>query len=247
MTTNDWIAVAVSIGAGLVVGIVLSRIVAVVLGRPNRPEPLQDAARPLASLAFSIGIVGGLLIALGIIEPDAVAQLRNDAVGFIPKILTAAIIVIFANVLSSFAVAALGTALSRASATVQRQVTTATRGLILVMAVLLAVSAIGIDTTVVNLGVAATFFAVAASFTLLVGLGGRSVAEEVSSTRAIRRLVQVGDTITVGTGEDRVSGPVLALHPTAVEIEVGHEVVLVPSSRMLCETVHVEKGDAGRA
>lgn len=241
MTTNDWIAVAVSIGGGLILGIVLSRIVAVALGRPTRPEPLREAARPMASLAFSFGVVSGLLVALGIIQPDAVSQLRNDAVGFIPKILTAIIIVIVANVLSSFAVAAVGRALARATPTVQRQAFTVTRAVILVMAILLAVGTLGIDTTVVNLGVAATFFAIAASFTLLVGLGGRAVASEVASTRAVRRLVRVGDVVTVGLDGEEISGSVLALHPTSVEMQVGDEVMLVPSSRLLTETVSVDR------
>ncbi len=239
MTTNDWIAVAIAIGGGFVVGIVLSRIVAMTLGKPSRPEPLRDAVGPLSSLAFSFGIVGGLLVALGIIQPDAVTQLRNDAVSFIPKVLTAAIIVILANVLSSFVVAGLGKALARASTTVQRQATGAARGLILVMAVLLAVGTLGVDTTVVNLGVAATFFAVAASFTLLVGLGGRTVASEVASTRAVRRLVRVGDVITIGSGTDRVTGPVVAMHPTAAEVQVGAGSVLIPSSSLLSAKLQV--------
>lgn len=241
MTTNDWISVAASIGGGLLAGIVLSRVVAIALGRPSRPQPIRDAARPLASLAFSVGLVAGLLVALGIVQPEAVAQLRNDAVSFVPKILTAVIIVILANVLSSFAVAALGRALARATPAVQRQAAGLARGLILVMALLLAVGTLGIDTTVVNLGVAAAFFAVAASFTLLVGLGGRTVASEVASSRAVRRLVKVGDVITVGQPADQISGAIIALHPTAVEVQVGDDVVLVPSSRIVSESIGVER------
>lgn len=239
MTMNDWIAVGVSIGAGLVLGIVASRVVAMVLSKPSRPKPLQDAAGPLASLVLSLGLVTGLVVALGIMQPDAVVQLRTDAIGFIPKVLTAVIIVIIANVVSSFVVAALGTALARAPLNIQRQVTAVARGVILVMAVLLAVGTLGIDTTVVNLGVAAVFFAVAASFTLLVGLGGREVASEVASTRAVKRLVTVGDVITVGAGGDEVVGKVVAVHPTAVEVDDDGEVILVPSSRLLSETIQV--------
>ena len=241
MDMNDWIAVGVAIGGGLLVGVVASRVVAVMLGKPSRPQPLQDAARPLSSLAMSFGLVAGLIVALGIIQPDAVVQLRTDAVSFIPKVLTAVIIVILANVLSSFVVAALGTALARAPMNVQRQVSAVARGLILVMAILLAVGTLGVDTTVVNLGVAAVFFAAAASFTLLVGMGGREVASEVASTRAVRRLVSVGDVIAVGTGGEAVKGKVVAVHPTALEIEEAGEVVLVPSSRLLSETMHVER------
>jgi len=241
MDMNDWIAVGVAIGGGLVVGVIASRIVATALGKPSRPKPLQDAARPLSSLALSFCLVVGLIIALGIIQPDAVVQLRTDAVGFIPKVLTAVIIVILANVMSSFAVAALATALARAPINVQRQISGAARGLILVMAVLLAVGTLGVDTTVVNMGVAAVFFAAAASFTLLVGMGGREVASEVASTRAIRRLVSVGDVIAVGMGETAAKGKVVAVHPTAIEIEEAGEVVLIPSSRLLAETMQVNR------
>lgn len=244
MNMNDWIGVGVAIGGGLLVGIVLSRIVVTMLGKPNRPKPVQDAARPLSSLALSFGLVFGLIVALGIIQPEAVSQLRTDAIGFIPKVLTAIIIVIVANVVSSFVTAALSTALARAPIHIQRQVTAVARGLILVMAVLLAVGTLGIDTTVVNLGVAAVFFAVAASFTLLVGMGGREVASEVASTRAVRRLINVGDVIAVGSGDEAVKGTVVAVHPTAVEVEEAGEVVLVPSSRLLSETMLVERAAA---
>ena len=241
MEPNDWIAVGIAIGGGLLIGIIASRVVAMMLGKPSRPQPLQDAAGPLSGLALSLGLVAGLLIALGIIKPEAVVQLRTDAVSFIPKVLTAVIIIIIANVLSSFVVAALATALARAPIHIQNQISAAARGLILVMAILLAVGTLGVDTTIVNLGVAAAFFAVAASFTLLVGMGGREVASEVASTRAIRRLVSVGDVIAVGAGDTSVRGRVVALHPTALEIEEEGEVVLVPSSRLLSETMHVER------
>ncbi len=245
MSTNEWIAVAAALVGGLVVGLVLSRVAHMLLGRPTRPAPIQQAAGPVGSIGFSVGVVGGLLVALGIVQPDAVDQLTTDAVGFIPKALTAAIIVIVANVLSSFATAALGTALARASSHVQTQAIRFTRVAILVMAVLLAVPTLGIDTTVVNLGVAALFFAAAASFTLLVGLGGRSVAEGVASTRAVRRLIRVGDAIEL-SGGDPISGEVVTVHPTTVEVETASgDVVLVPSARFLAETLTVVRAADG--
>ncbi|MEZ5340757.1 MAG: hypothetical protein R2706_04710 [Acidimicrobiales bacterium] len=83
------------------------------------------------------------------------------------------------------------------------------KSLVMGLAVLLAVAQLGIDTSVINLGVAAIFFGVAASLTLLVGLGGRDVAEQVASTRAVRRLVHEGDQVTLSD----VSGTVLSIHP----------------------------------
>ncbi len=245
MTTNDWIIVAAAIGGGLVVGLILSRLAAAIFGGERRPAAIQQVAGPVASLAFAFGLVGGMVVALGRIKPEAVDQLVNDLVAFIPKALTAAIIIIGANVLSSFATTALGAALGRVPETVRVRVLSATRTFILAMAVLLAVPQLGVDTTVINLGVAAIFFGLAASLTLLVGLGGREVASEVASTRAMRRMVNAGDHIEVGAGTDRVAGEVKVLHPTAVELVDGEgRTVLVPSSRLLNETLNVRRSNA---
>lgn len=238
---NDWIMVLIAIAGGLLIGLVASRIVHGLVGSPSRPEPIQRAAKPLASLALSIGIVLGLIVALGIVQPDSLDQLGEDAVAFIPKLMTAAIIVIIANVLSAFATAALSQALGRLPLQTQRQANTAVKTAIVTLAALLAVSQLGVNTDVVNLGVAAVFFGLAASLTLLIGLGGNGVAREVASTRAVKRLVNQGDTISVG--EHR--GVVVAIHPTAVELsKADGELVLIPSSQLVNQNVLIERVEA---
>ncbi len=236
MTTTDWIAVGAFLVGGIIVGLILSRIVHTLLGQPARPKPLQDAAKPLGALALWSGVIAGLIGALGILQPDALDEIPANALAYLPKVLSAAIIVIAANVLTSFALAALGQALARASASAQRQVATIVKAVVMGLAILLAVAQLGIDTTVVNLGVAAIFFGTAASLTLLVGLGGRDVAGQVAATRAARRLVREGDHLTLSD----VAGTVLSVHPTSIEIsDVDGNIVLVPSSRLVQETLTV--------
>ena len=235
---NDWIQVAIAIGVGVLVGLVASRIVHAIIGSPKRPEPVQRAAGPLASLVLAIGIIGGLVTALGIIQPDAVDRLVDDTVGFIPKFLSAAIIVIAANVVSAFATTALSGAVGRLPIQTQRLAHSVVRATIVALAVLLAVGQLGINTDVLNLGVAAIFFGVAASLTLLVGLGGNGVAREVAATRAVRRLVKPGDTVEIGG----FRGSVLTIHPTAIELDGGDgQTRLVPSSHLVSETVTIER------
>jgi small-conductance mechanosensitive channel len=235
---NDWIQVAIAIGAGLVVGLVASRIVHAIIGSPSRPEPLQKAAAPLASLAFSVGVIGGLVVALGIVQPDALDQLVQDTVSFVPKLLSAAIIVIAANVVSAFATSALAGVVGRLPIQTQRLAHTVVKATIITLAVLLAVGQVGINTDVLNMGVSAVFFGIAASLTLLVGLGGNGVAREVAATRALRRLVSTGDTLEVGD----VRGSVVAIHPTAVEIaQGGGQIRLIPSSQLVSEAISIER------
>ncbi len=235
---SDWIQVIIAIVGGLVIGLIASRIVHGIVGSPKRPEPIQQVAKPLASLALSLGIVLGLVVALGIVQPDSLDQLSEDAIAFIPKVMTAAIIVIVANVLSSFATTALSRTMGRLPLQTQRQANTAVKVSIVTLAALLAVSQLGINTDVVNLGVAAVFFGIAASLTLLVGLGGNGVAREVAATRALKRLISQGDTVEVGGSR----GVVVAIHPTAVELsKASGETTLIPSSRFVRQTISIER------
>lgn len=240
MTTTEWIIVAAAIVGGILIGIIASRIVATIVGGPNRPEPIRQAAPALASLAMWAFVVIGLITALGVISPPALDQLPRDVIDFIPRLLSAAIIVIVANVLSSFASAALAPALARMPAGVQRQTQSIVRTTILALAILLAVRQLGFDTTVINLGVAAIFFGVAGALMLLVALGGRHVASEVASTRVLRRLFDEGDTVTV----DSIVGTVISVHPTAVELDTADgQRILVPSSRFMEDNVTIQRID----
>jgi hypothetical protein len=235
---TEWIQVAIAIAGGVVIGLVASRIVHSVVGAPSRPEPIQRSAGPLSSLVLSIGVIGGLVVALGIIQPDSLDQLTRDAIGFIPKLLSAAIIVIAANVLSAFASTALSGAVGRLPLQTQRLAHTLVRATIVTLAVLLAVAQLGVDTEVLNLGVAAVFFGTAASLTLLIGLGGNGVAREVAASRAVRRLVRTGDVVEV----DGFRGSVVALHPTAVELSDGDGTTrLIPSSQLVRQTITIER------
>lgn len=235
---NDWIMVIVALVGGVVLGLVASRIVYAIIGSPKRPEPIQNVAKPLASLAMSAGIIIGLVVALGIVQPDSLDKLKTDAIDFIPKVMTAAIIIIAANVLSSFATTAMSQALGRLPLQTQRQANSVVKGTIVTLATLLAVSQLGINTDVVNLGVAAVFFGIAASLTLLVGLGGNGVAREVAATRALKRLVSQGDTVSVGDSR----GVVVAIHPTAVELSKSSgETVLIPSSRFVRQSIGIDR------
>ncbi len=241
MSATDWILVGGFLIGGLLAGLLGSRVTFRALSNERRPAAVRDSASPLSSLVLWGLVIIGMISALGIISPSSLDEMPRDLIAFLPRVLSAAIIVIMANVLSAFALTALGPALARASASVQRQVARIVKSTIVAMAALLAVAQLGVDTTVVNLGVAAIFFGLSASFTLLVGLGGRGVAGEVAATRALRRLLAVGDHLST----DGVAGTVVALHPTAVELRDAQGIsVLVPSSQVASGRLIIERAGA---
>jgi hypothetical protein len=236
MTILDWILVASFLAGGIVLGNILGRITNHYLSGESQPEPIRDAAKPLSSLVMYGFVIAGLMAALGIVQPDALAEIPKDLIAFLPRVLTAAIIVIGANVVTSFVQAALRPMMGRSSARVQRQVNMAVKALIVGMATVLAVTQIGIDTTIINIVLGALFFGLAASMTLLVGLGGQAVAKEVASSRAVRRLVSEGDQVSVGL----ITGTVIAVRPTAVEVrDSTGATMLIPSSHFVGDTLTV--------
>ncbi len=240
MSTTDWIVVAGLIVGGIVLGSLISRIVYRLLSNERRPEAIVSSASAFASLVFWAFVVAGLVGALGVIRPESLDQMSSDIVDFVPRVIGAVILLIGARVVAEFATTAMGPMLGRAPTSVQRQVLMVVNAAILGVGALLAVNQLGIDTTIVNIAVAALLFSLALSFALLVGLGGRGVAAEVASGRAVRRIVSVGDTIEAGS----MTGVVTAVHPTMIEVlDDDGRIELVAPSTLLSKGLRIQRAD----
>lgn len=227
---NEWIAAAIAVAVALVVGSMVRALVVRSLENERRPEALRKGAPAIGGLVFSLFAIGGLLVALGFVDPDSLEELPQNVVNFIPKALAAAILLIGGNIAASFAVVGLGRALAGLPAGTQRRVQSAVKIAILAAAGLLAAGQLGVNTTILTLAAAALFFSIGASFTLLSGLGGRRVSAELAAGRSNRRMVDVGDHLEVA-GQ---SGTVTALHPAAIELSTDDgSVVLLPHSVLL--------------
>lgn len=251
---NDWIAAVVSVTAGVVIGMVAARVVSYLLARSNVPA-LRDSASPLAGLALSAGVIVGLLVALGFVAPDDLDQLGTDAIGFLPKAIAALVILIAANVASTFAAAAVAKALAGTGAAA-RFAPMIAKFAILIGGAIIAAGQAGVDTAIVNIAAAALLFGVAATVALLTGLGGRQVAGEIAAGRAWRTALQSGDRIEAvvapgtraGGGSDAsIAGVVVEVHPTAVELHTGVATVFVPNSRLLDSVVARERPEPAEA
>lgn len=241
---NDWISAAIAVVAGFVLAGVVGRITQNLLGRPGRPKTLRSAAGPLSSLAFSAVLVAGLMTALGFVNRQALDDIPNDLVEFLPRALSAGIVVIIANVAAQLLAAAMEGTIARLG-TAGRNLPGIIRAVVLGFGAVLAAAQLGVNTTVINIALAALLFGLALSFALLSGLGGRTVSAEVAAGRAVRRLLSPGDTVSF----DDLSGTVLTVGSVAVEIATDDGVVaVVPNSRFVGDGFRVRRaapGDAG--
>ncbi len=236
---NDWIAAAIAAGAGLVIGVVLGRLTQSVLGKQGRPDVLRAASGPLGSVVFSGFLVAGLTTSLGFVNREARDQIPKDLVDYIPSLLSAAIVIIGANVLAQLVQTALERSLARLPGTAARNVPNVARGVILGFGAILAAAQLGVDTTIINIAVAALLFSIGLGAALMIGLGSRDVTGEIAAGRAVRRMVAPGDHITV----DEVSGTVLSIQSVAIEIEGADGALLVPHSHLLGHHIAVRRSE----
>lgn len=237
---NEWIAAAIVAGAGIFVGAIAARIVRGVLSRRPR-EALQNAAAPVASLVFSTFFIIGLVVALGIVNPESLDTIPAQLVEFLPRVLAAAIVVIGGNIVATLARTATQRAL-RGTGAAERVGPGLVRGVVLAFAGILGAAQLGIDTTIINIAAAALLFGTAAAMALLVGLGGRRVSAEIAAGRAWRRTVAVGDRVTARqvAGGD-IEGVVVELHPAAIELDSGGRTILVPHTQLLDTVVERDR------
>ena len=228
---NDWIAAAIAVGAGLIVGAVAARLIRGALMRSSKPA-VSAAAAPVASLVFSAIFIVGLVVALGFVHPDSLETIPEDLFEFLPRLLAAVIVLIGGNVFATLGSAATDKALRGTAA--HRFGPMAVRWTILSFTAILAAAQLGVDTTIINIAAAALLFGLAAAMALLIGLGGRGVASEVAAGRAWRTTLSVGDRIAASdVGGSSIDGVVVEIHPTMIELDVDGRSVLVPNSQLL--------------
>lgn len=248
---NPWIGAVIAIAVAVIVGTIAARLVATILAK-SAVAALRETAPALSGLALSIAIVVGLLIALGFVAPDELEQLGDDAIAFLPRAISALVIVIAANVASTFAAAAVAKSLAGTGAAA-RFAPMLTKFAILGGGAIIAAGQTQVDTAVVNIAVAALLFGIAASLALLTGLGGRQVAGEIAAGRAWRSSLRSGDRIRAAIRpsspgvESIVEGVVVGVHPTAVEVDSLGTTVFVPNSRLLDSIVERDRPEPADA
>lgn len=241
MNDPNWIGAAIAVAAGLVVGSILARIVRGVLSKERRPEALRDAAGAIASVFFAAAVIVGLITALGFVDDEAVEDLPNDFIDYVPRALSAAIVLIVANIAATFVVAGLERSLGHVSAGVRRRVPPIVRGAILFMGALIAANQLGIDTEILTIAAAALFFGIALTAALVAYSGSGPVASEVAASRALRRILDLGDSVDT----EIVTGTVVELHSVKVEVETADgRRVLVPYSALLDAVVGITRAES---
>ncbi len=234
-TDTSAIAALIVIVAGFVLGSLAAALARRLAGNESRPEAVQTSAGAVATLAFSLILIASLVIALGIVQQTALDQLSTDVVRFLPRALSAAIVLIVGNIIGAIAEAGVARSLGHVSPAVRRRVPVLVKYAITGFALVIASTQLGVDTTIILVAVGSIFFGLALTVALLAGLGGQAVAEQVAAGRALRHELNIGDTVRVGSAE----GEIRAIGSTSTQLTSANEVTLVPNTEMLTAKIEI--------
>ncbi len=234
-TDTSAIGALVVIVAGFVLGSLAAALARKVAANESRPEAIQTSAGAVATLAFSLILIASLVIALGIVQQTALDQLSTDVVRFLPRALSAAIVLIVGNIIGAIAEAGVTRSLGHVSPEVRRRVPVLVKYAITGFALVIASTQLGVDTTIILVAVGSIFFGLALTLALLAGLGGRAVAEQIAAGRALRHELTIGDTVRVGLAEGEIS----AIGSTSTQLTSANEVTLVPNTEMLMAKIEI--------
>ena len=206
------IGIGVLIGA-LVVGTFLAGIVRKFVGRPSNSDQLRSFALPAGNLTFSLVSSAGLMGALGVVAPDALADLPKGLVSFLPRGLLFVLLIVMGGAVATLVSTAVGTSMLRATGKPQHQLVRLVKASLTGVFAILAVSQLGVNTRIVDMLVAGLIFGASLAIALITAFGSKEIAGEIAAGRYLKRILQIGDALE--TNRDTV-GTVQALHGASV-------------------------------
>lgn len=244
----------------LVVGILVARLVARLLGRglealgaddlaerwgvngtldrAGLPRSLVAVTRAAIRIALTLVVIFAALSLLGL---QFLSESLNQAVLFLPKLLVAAALLLAGVVLSGLA----RERLDRVGEQMDLPVPLGLFGQVIVLAVfaITAAAQIAVSSMILLVLVAVVLAAAVGSLGLAFGLGGREIAGGLNAGRIVSSSFELGQRIEVG----RFRGEIVGFDPVATLIRTERGTVRVPNQTLVSEPVLIEEGDADEA
>lgn len=237
-----WVAAGASVAGGFVAGIILGWLTRRALRSPRRRPEVQELAGPTATFLFWLAVATGVVLAVAAVEPETIEDVPANLLAYVPRILSAGLILLAGRALAVATAAATAKTVARALGRPSSHAATIVRVAVNAAAAVLALAQIGVETTVLVVLSGGVALSIGLAFALLVGLGGRDVAREIAAGRYLRRFIAPGASLR----SSGLHGSVVALHPLTVELVTDDGRRLhVPHSRLLGDVLELG-GDHSR-
>lgn len=201
---------------------------------------LGDSLAKLVGHAVRISItVVVLFAALSLLGLEFLSQSLNEGVLFIPRVLTALILILAGLVLGAL----LGRWLERTSAQMDLPVPLApiAQAVVIIFFGLTAAAQVGVTTAPIMLIVTVALIAVTGTLALAFGLGSQQIARSLTAARYARSDFAVGQTIRLGD----LRGRIVRIDSTTTVLRNEDEEVRIPNHLLIEGVVIVETPDEG--
>jgi Conserved TM helix/Mechanosensitive ion channel len=192
----------------------------------------------IAQVIFFFLLLSFVTAAMNLIGFVAISELLQNVLRFIPKAISAAIIIIFGTMLASFVGNAVTTLAGNVNIAYDRALGNIIEYAIVAFVIVLAISTLGVDTTiltaVLSLIVASAGIAIALTF----AFGARESARNVIAGFYVRQQFQPGQQLTFDTYSGTVRSTTGAYTLLEVTAETGEQhTIALPNALLLRQAV----------
>lgn len=206
------------------------------------------AGRGRAAIRFSTGIshlVAGVLFwvtlfifftaAMRIIGLTAIANWLEQLVIYLPTVISAALIILFGYILSSFVHNAALTTAQTAELQEAHLIARLAQAVIFITSIIIGINQLGIDVTFLTIMLGITTACLLLGFAIAFGLGAKVLVSNLIAAYHLREHVEVGHKVRIG----EIEGTVLEISNSTLIIDTVNGRTSVPAKRYQEENVTV--------
>ncbi len=193
-------------------------------------SPGLTASRACAELVYIAILLLGVSSATESWGMPAVQQTLSKMLGYFPRVISALVVFAVGGYLAGIARRAVGGALRAARSSAAGALESATEGALLVIIGLIAIDILGVNISFLSANLTLAMGALLLALTFLFGWSMRRPAEELMANYYLRRLVSVGDHISLAG----VEGTVTQFAPLGLLLQDGEgQEVFLPARHVL--------------
>ena len=255
----DFIPLLVNALIVLIVGYLISRLARAIVSWILRRVEFDDRAeksgvsrivkdlrvsvslsRLFAQLVFYFLLLSFATEAMRILHFDSVVELLNNILRFVPRVLSAAIILILGSLLARFLGTTLATIANDVSITYSQTLGKILEYAIIAFTVVLAVSTLGLDTTILTTSLTIIIASAGLAVALTFGLGSRESARNIIAGYSVQQRLQVGQQVNFEDYDGTVSATSGAFTTLQVKRDDGGEdEVVLPNTLLLQKVIRL--------
>ncbi len=183
----------------------------------------------VAALVYWIVLLIFISAALETLGLTVIVQTVNALIAYLPQVIIAVVIMIFALWLGRFVKMLLDEMIAEYSIAYSSVITTFAEALIVVAGFSIALAQLGLDLGFITTNITAIVIGIVAALALSVGLGSRALSANLLSGYYVKKQHKIGDTVMLGGFE----GKIKEITSTAVVMESDGKTIIVPNSEVI--------------